>query len=60
MYKNRVHSVSGRIVSISQPWIRPIVCGKVKSPAEFGAKVDISIDEEFYKKFSFQKELFDV
>lgn len=48
MYKNRVHSVPDRIVSISQPWIRPIVRGKVKSPVEFGAKLDISIDEEGY------------
>ncbi len=43
-----MHSVSDRIVSISQPWIRPIVRGKVKSPVEFGAKLDVSIDEEGY------------
>ena len=40
MYDNRVHSVEHRIVSISQPWLRPIVRGKVKAPVEFGAKVD--------------------
>lgn len=45
MYDNRVHSVSDRIVSISQPYIRPIVRGKAKAPVEFGAKLDISIDE---------------
>ncbi len=28
MYRNHVHSVPNRIVSISQPWIRPIVRGK--------------------------------
>lgn len=28
MYRNKVHSVPDRIVSISQPWIRPIVRGK--------------------------------
>ena len=35
MYKsdNKVHKVENRIVSISQPWIRPIVRGKVKAPA---------------------------
>ncbi len=49
MYKNRVHSVFDRIVSISQPWIRPIVRGKVKSPVEFGEKLDVSIDEEGYR-----------
>ena len=45
MYDNKVHSVSDRIVSISQPYIRPIVRGKAKSPVEFGAKLDLSIDE---------------
>ena len=45
MYENKVHSVEDRIVSISQPYIRPIVRGKVKSPVEFGAKLDLSVDE---------------
>jgi len=44
MYENRTHSVPDRIVSISQPYIRPIVRGKAKSPTEFGAKFDMSID----------------
>ena len=39
MYDNRVHSVEHRIVSISQPWIQPIVRGKVKTPVEFGANL---------------------
>ncbi|MBQ4485692.1 MAG: transposase, partial [Oscillospiraceae bacterium] len=38
--------VEDRIVSISQPHIRPIVRGKAKSPVEFGAKYDVSIDEK--------------
>ena len=46
MYDNKVHSVKDRIVSISQPYIRPIVRGKAKSPVEFGAKLDMSIDEK--------------
>lgn len=45
MYDNKVHSVPDRIVSISQPYIRPIVRGKAKNPTEFGAKLDMSIDE---------------
>lgn len=45
MYDNKVHSVKDRIVSVSQPYIRPIVRGKAKSPVEFGAKLDMSIDE---------------
>ena len=45
MYQNKVHSVENRIVSIAQPWLRPIVRGKTKAPVEFGAKFDLSLDE---------------
>lgn len=45
MYENKTHIVENRIVSISQPYIRPIVRGKAKSPTEFGAKLDLSVDE---------------
>lgn len=45
MYQNKVHSVENRIVSITQPWIRPIVRGKTKTPVEFGAKFDLSVDD---------------
>ncbi len=48
MYKTKVHSVPDRIVSISQPWLRPIVRGKIKTPVEFGAKFDLSLDENGY------------
>ena len=43
MYDNRTHSVPDRIVSVSQPFVRPIVRGKVGKPVEFGAKLDISV-----------------
>lgn len=43
MYDNHTHSVPDRIVSLSQPWLRPIVRGKAKAAVEFGAKMDISI-----------------
>jgi len=46
MYTNRTHSVEDRIVNISQPYIRPIVRGKAKSPTEFGTKLDLSIDAD--------------
>lgn len=52
MYKNKIHSVPDRIVSIRQPWIRPIVRGKVKAPVEFGTKLDVSIDEEGYGRLA--------
>ena len=47
MYDNRTHKVENRIVSISQPWIRPIVRGKAKASVEFGAKPDISVVDGF-------------
>ncbi len=34
MYDNKTHSVEHRIVSIPQPWLRPIVRGKAKAPVE--------------------------
>ena len=34
--ENRVHTVPDRIVSISQPWVRPIVRGKAHANTEFG------------------------
>lgn len=43
MYDNNTHSVENRIVSLSQPFIRPIVRGKAAKPVEFGAKLDISV-----------------
>ena len=48
MYSNRVHSAIDRIVSIQQPWVRPIVRGKASAPVEFGPKLDVSIDCEGY------------
>ncbi len=45
MYDNRTHKIENRIVSISQPYVRPIVRGKAKSPTEFGAKLHLSLDE---------------
>ena len=43
MYDNRTHSVPDRIVSVSQPFVRPIVRGKAGKPVEFGAKLDIGV-----------------
>jgi len=45
MYDNHTHSVQDRIVSFHQPWLRPIVRGKVKASVEFGAKFDMSLDQ---------------
>ncbi|MBQ3256709.1 MAG: IS5 family transposase [Oscillospiraceae bacterium] len=43
MHDNHTHSVPDRIVSVSQPFVRPIVRGKAGKPVEFGAKLDISV-----------------
>jgi len=48
MHTQRVHSVADRIVSISQPHVRPIVRGKAGKRVEFGAKVSISHQAEGY------------
>jgi hypothetical protein len=43
MYKNNLHSVEHRIVSIHQPHVRPIVRGKTNARVEFGAKINVSL-----------------
>ena len=50
MFDNKTHTVEDRIVSLSQPYIRPIVRGKARTPVEFGAKYDVSIDENGYAR----------
>jgi len=48
MHQERTHSVQSRIVSIAQPWVRPVVRGKANANTEFGAKVHISTDDGGY------------
>lgn len=43
MFESGTHRIDGRIVSLSQPWVRPIVRGKQNAPVEFGAKVEMSV-----------------
>jgi len=43
MYDHRSHRIDDRIVSISQPHVRPIKRGKAGSDTEFGAKVSVSL-----------------
>ena len=43
MYEQETHRSEGRIVSIHQPHVRPIVRGKAKTPVEFGAKFSVSV-----------------
>lgn len=47
MYDNKRHRIEDRIVSISQPHVRPIVRGKAGAAVEFGAKMTISVVDGF-------------
>ncbi len=49
MFKNNTYTVENRIVSISQPYIRPIVRGKAKSPVEFGLDLLLTKREDTTK-----------
>lgn len=47
MYQNKVHTHPDRIVSIYQPWVRPMVTGKAFPKVQFGAKVSVSLIKGF-------------
>jgi transposase, IS5 family len=47
LWENNKQSISDRIVSLSQPHIRPIVRGKAGKPVEFGAKLSASCLEGY-------------
>jgi transposase, IS5 family len=42
MYETKTRRIDDRIVSLSQPHVRPIVRGKAGVPVEFGAKLSVS------------------
>jgi len=43
MYDQQTHRIPGRIVSLSQPHVRPMVRGKAHASTEFGAKLSVSL-----------------
>ena len=47
MYDEGSRRVDDRIVSISQPHVRPMVRGKAGVPVEFGAKISVSLVEGY-------------
>ena len=49
MYESGSPRIDDRIVSLSQPWVRPIVRGKQNAPVEFGAKVGMSDIDGFLR-----------
>ncbi|MCK5355531.1 MAG: IS5 family transposase, partial [Methyloprofundus sp.] len=50
MYQTKTRRCDDRIVSISQPYVRPIVRGKQNKPVEFGAKLSVSLDGDGYAR----------
>ena len=49
MFDSNSHRIDNRIVSLSQPWVRPIVRGKQNADVEFGAKVEMSDVDGFLR-----------
>lgn len=47
MWENKEIRIDHRIVSLTQPHVRPIVRGKASSPTEFGAKLSVSCVDYF-------------
>ncbi len=47
MWEKKTQSVPQRIVSLTQPHIRPIVRGKAGKPTEFGAKLSVSCIDNY-------------
>ena len=45
MYRDRRNRCDNRIISISQPHVRPIVRGKASKRTEFGAKISVSMTD---------------
>lgn len=47
MYENRTNRIDDRIVSLTQPHLRPIVRGQAGTPVEFGAKLSVSYSDGY-------------
>ena len=47
MFNEKKHQCADRIVSIHQPYVRPIVRGKAKGKVEFGPKLGMSLDNGY-------------
>ncbi len=47
MHRHKTHRIEHRIVSIYQPYVRPMVRGKAKNKVEFGSKNGISLQNGY-------------
>jgi hypothetical protein len=50
MYTTKTRRCNNRIVSISQPYVRPIIRGKQNKPVEFGAKLSVSLTDDGFAR----------
>ncbi len=50
MFDHKTHTVDNRIISLSKPFLRPIVRGKAKAKTEFGTKFDVSLDTKGFAR----------
>ena len=58
MYHTKTNSIANRIISIHQPFIRPIVRGKDGRKVEFGSKINVSLISGFTRINQFNYEAF--
>ena len=58
MYETHTNRIDNRIVSLSQPWVRPIVRGKQNAEVEFGAKIELSDVDGFLRIEDFRWDAF--
>lgn len=58
MYDTNTHSCPDRIVNIYQPHVRPIPRGKISLQIEFGAKLEVSLDDGFTRINSFSRDAY--
>lgn len=58
MYDKKTHRIDHRIVSVHQPWVRPIVRGKQVANTEFGAKIATSLEDGYSRIEHFSWEAF--
>ena len=58
MHQENKHSIAHRIVSIHQPHVRPIVRGKSGKNVEFGAKINVSLENGYARIDQFNFEAF--
>ncbi|WFF73185.1 transposase [Proteiniclasticum sp. QWL-01] len=56
MWKLKINRIERRIVSVSQPWVRPIKRGKASVNTEFGSKIALSTVDGYVRMeyFSFE------